>query len=146
MRLSPHRTGRALLAEPSRPDVQRLERVAGRVFGTGCVVSDHYAPDRDRPASRDQQAGLCLVDAYEPGDPAAWLVNERVTRRQCAACASRITDLPEHHVPPQWTPRQAWATKGRSQVPVDQGPTATRARGPHAGDLRERHSGSPAAE
>lgn len=103
-------------------------------------------PDRDRPASRDQQAGLCLVDAYEPGDTAAWLVNERVTRRQCAACASRITDLPEHHVPPQWTPRQAWATKGRSQVPVDQGPTATRARGPHAGDLRERHSGSPAAE
>ncbi|MCX4564638.1 hypothetical protein OHA02_52120 [Streptomyces phaeochromogenes] len=115
------------VTEPSQFDAQRLERPAGHVLGTGCVVSDHYDPGRDRSAGRDQQAGLRLVNADEPGDPAAWLVNGRVTYRQCAACASRIPDFPEHHVPTEWTPRRAWATKRRgqyrrSQVPVDQGP------------------------
>ncbi len=123
----PGEFGRWRVTEPGQVDAERLERVAGRVLGTGCVVSDHYDPDRDRPAGWDGRAGLLLVDADAPGDPAAWLVNERLTYRQCAACASRIPDLPERHVPTEWTPCRAWATKGRgqyrrNQVPVDQGP------------------------
>jgi hypothetical protein len=36
--------GRWQVTEPSQRDAQRLEHLAGRVLGTGCVVSDHYAP------------------------------------------------------------------------------------------------------
>lgn len=115
--------------EPGELAAERLERVAGRVLGTGCVVSGHYDPELhlDRPPGWKWQAGLVLVDADDAGDPDSWLVNERLIYRQCAACASRIPDLPEHHVADVWAPRRAWATKGRgqyrrSQVPVDQGP------------------------
>jgi len=79
------------VTEPGEFDAERLERVAGRVLGTGCVVSDCYDPDPDpdpgRPAGWKWQASLVLVDADDAGDPATWLVNERLTYRQCAACA-----------------------------------------------------------
>ncbi|MFJ3339164.1 hypothetical protein [Streptomyces sp. NPDC086766] len=116
------------VTEPGEVAAESLERVAARVLGTGCVVSDRYDPDLylDRPAGWKWQAGLVLVDADDAGDPDTWLVNERLVYRQCATCASRIPDLPEHHVPTEWTPLRTWATKGRgrnrrSQVPVDQG-------------------------
>lgn len=119
------------VTEPGSVDAERLERVAGRVLGTGCVVSDHYDPDLhlDRPPGWKWQVGLVLVNAEEPGDSATWLVNERLIYRQCAACASRIPELLEHRMPGAWAPRRAWATKGRGQyrrnpAPVDQGPHA----------------------
>ncbi|MEU9397958.1 hypothetical protein AB0D86_49335 [Streptomyces sp. NPDC048324] len=123
----PGEFGRWHITEPGQGDAQRLECGAGRILGTGCMVSDHYDPDRDRSEWWEKQAGLLLVDGDEPGDPAAWLVNDRLIYRQCAACASRIPDLPDHRVPTERTPSRAWATKGRSQyrrnqVPVDQGP------------------------
>ncbi|MFR0367487.1 hypothetical protein [Streptomyces sp. MCC20] len=115
--------------EPGSVDAECLERVAGRVLGTGCVVSAHYDPELhlDRPPGWKWQAGLVLVDADDAGDPDTWLVNEQLVYRQCVACASRVPDLPGHHVPTEWTPRRAWVTKGRgrnrrTQVPVDQGP------------------------
>ena len=76
--------------EPGELAAERLERVAGRVLGTGCVVSGHYDPDLhlDRPPGWKWQAGLVLVDADDAGDPDTWLVNERLVYRQCAACAS----------------------------------------------------------
>ncbi|MFE7840811.1 hypothetical protein ACFU53_33560 [Streptomyces sp. NPDC057474] len=111
----PGECGRWRVTEPSQLDAQRLEHLAGRVLGTGCVVSVHYGPDRDRPTGWDGRAGLRLVDADATGEPAARLVNKRLTYRQCAACASRIPDLPERHVPTEWTPCRAWATTGRSQ-------------------------------
>ncbi|MFD8725621.1 hypothetical protein ACFV2H_48720 [Streptomyces sp. NPDC059629] len=119
--------GRWHVSEPSELDAQCLQRLAGRILGTGCVVSAHYDPDRDRPKGWTEQAGLRLIDADDPGDPTAWLVNERLVYRPCTACTSRIPDLPDHHVPSAWTPRRAWATKGRgqyrrAQVAVDQGP------------------------
>ncbi|MGP3951164.1 hypothetical protein [Streptomyces sp. 7N604] len=119
--------GRWHLTEPGEFDARRLERVAGRVLGPGCVVSDYYAPDRARPAGWDKAAGLRLVDATEPGDRTDWLVNEPLVYRRCVACDGRVPDLPEHHVPTEWTPRRTEAMRGRSRhtrtwVPVDQGP------------------------
>jgi hypothetical protein len=97
----PGQFGRWHVTEPGEVDAQRLVRVAGRVLGPGCVMSDCYDPGRDRPDDWDGQAGLILVDADAdaPGDPAAWLVIERLASCQCGACASRIPDLPERHVP-----------------------------------------------
>ncbi|WP_420313285.1 hypothetical protein ACOB87_44095 [Streptomyces sp. YS-B37] len=105
------------VSEPGEFDAERLERVAGRVLGTGCVVSDCFDPDLGRPAGWKWQAGLVLVDADDAGDPATWLVNERLTYRQCAACASRIPDLPDHHIPTEWSPSRTWATKGHQGPP-----------------------------
>ncbi len=45
----PGEFGRHYLTEPGEFDARRLQRLAGRVLGPGCVVSSHYAPDRDLP-------------------------------------------------------------------------------------------------
>ncbi|KAB1142518.1 hypothetical protein F7R91_28840 [Streptomyces luteolifulvus] len=83
----PGQFGRWHVTEPGEVDAQRLVRVAGRVLGPGCVMSDCYDPGRDRPDDWDGQAGLILVDADAdadaPGDPAAWLVIERLASCQC---------------------------------------------------------------
>jgi hypothetical protein len=119
--------GRHYLTEPGQFDARRLERVAGGVMGPGCVVADHFAPDRGRPAGWDTQAGLRLVDAEEPGDPANWVVNEPLVYRKCVACDGRAPDLPGRRVPTGWTPRRTEVMRGRSRynrswVPVNQGP------------------------
>ncbi|MFG2960852.1 hypothetical protein ACGF5O_44915 [Streptomyces sp. NPDC048291] len=59
----PGESGRSHITEPGPSDSRRLERIAGRILGTGCVVSDHYDPDRDRSPWWHRQAGLLLVDA-----------------------------------------------------------------------------------
>jgi hypothetical protein len=46
----PGEFGRLHVTEPGQVDAQRLARVAERILGTGCVVSTHCAPDRDRSA------------------------------------------------------------------------------------------------
>jgi len=120
--------GRHYLDEPGQFDSERLERVAGRVLGPCCVVSQYFAPDRDLPASWDSRAGLYLVDADDPGDAATWIVNEPLVYRTCAACGSRIPDLPERHVLTEWTPRQTsvWRGRGRYKrhtADIDPGPT-----------------------
>lgn len=77
------------VTEPGEVAAERLERVAGRILGTGCVVSDHYDPDLhlDRPPGWKWQAGLVLVDADDAGDPGTWLVNELLPRaRVCPCC------------------------------------------------------------
>ncbi|GHI10248.1 hypothetical protein Scel_85690 [Streptomyces cellostaticus] len=119
--------GRHYLTEPGQFDAEGLERVAGPVLRPGCVVSTYFAPDRDLPASWETQAGLYLVDADAPGEPATWIVNEPLVYRTCAACGSRTPDLPERHVPTEWTPRQTQVWRGRGRynrhtVPIDPGP------------------------
>jgi hypothetical protein len=46
----PGEFGRLHVTEPGQVDAQRPARVAERILGTGCVVSTHCAPDRDRSA------------------------------------------------------------------------------------------------
>ncbi len=123
----PGQFGRHYLDEPGQFDAERLERVAARVLGSGCVVSYYFAPNGDLPASWETRAGLRLVDADNPGDPATWIVNQPLLYRKCAACGSRTPDLPEHHVPTEWTPRQTYVMRGRGRhnrqaVPIDPGP------------------------
>jgi hypothetical protein len=123
----PGTLGRHHLPDPSEFDAVRLERVGDRVLGPGCVVSRYLDPDLPRPGAWAEVAGLRLVDAEAPGDPNGWIVNEPLVYRACTACGSRTPDLPEHHVPEQWTPRRTYATRGRGRnnrhtVPVGQGP------------------------
>lgn len=120
--------------EPNKYEQQSLDRVAGRVLGTGCVVSEGSSPHRlnrpDREVLRDHQlarAGLRLVPAEDPGDPADWLVNQPLTYRKCVACGGRTPATPDHHMPEVWTPRQqhVWRGRGRAgrhRAEVDQGP------------------------
>ncbi|MET8680048.1 hypothetical protein ABZW18_21305 [Streptomyces sp. NPDC004647] len=59
----PGEFGRWHLTEPGQYDAKRLARVTGRILGPGCVVSDHFEPDHERPTGWEKQAGLRLVDA-----------------------------------------------------------------------------------
>lgn len=95
--------------------IDKLEVLAGRVLGTGCVMSDSYDPDLhlDRPAGWKWRAGLVLVRrrprrvyAPDPGhqgpqpEPtqlrrprspprsAAWLPRMRPVLGNCAPVAS----------------------------------------------------------
>ncbi|GAB2991253.1 hypothetical protein GCM10023080_066270 [Streptomyces pseudoechinosporeus] len=121
--------GRRHLTEPGQSDAKGLARVAGRILGPGCVVSDRFAPHHERPTAGEKQAGLRLVDADDPGEPETWLVHEALTYRKCAACGRRTAGLPERHVRTEWTPRRTSVRRGRSRytrelAPVDQGPHA----------------------
>jgi len=119
--------------EPTRHEQAHLDRIAGRVLGTGCVVSADFDPHRldDAPATfRAEQlarAGLRLVPAADPGDPAGWILNEPLTYRTCVACGGRTPDLPRRRVPEEWTPGRQHVVHGRGRYgrrvePVNQGP------------------------
>lgn len=114
------------LDEPGEIDAARLARVDGKILGAGCVVSNGYDPHRGRP-SVDDRAGLRLVPAGDDSDPGEWIVNDPLLYRSCAACGTRIPDLPERRVPTRWTPKRREVMRGRGRlgrkpVPVIYGP------------------------
>lgn len=127
----PHQYHRA---EPNGYEQESLDRVAGRVLGTGCVVSESNSPNQldgaDREAFRAHQlarAGLRLVPAQNPGDPTAWLVNEPLTYRKCTACGGRTPDTQDRRVREEWAPRRQYGIRGRGRrgrrsEPINQGP------------------------
>jgi hypothetical protein len=129
----PHSPNAYHRTEADKYEQRSLDRVAGRVLGTGCVVSEGNDPHRldhvDEAFRADQlaRAGLCLAPATDPGDPADWLVHEPLTYRKCVACGGRTPGTPEHHIPDEWTPRREYVIRGRGRYgrhrePVNQGP------------------------
>lgn len=117
------------LDEPGEADARRLERVAGRVLGPGCVVSWWYDPDRGRPPGWREVAGLRLVDAGDDGGGAGWWVNRPLVYGRCSGCGALVADLPERSVGAAWTPRRAQVQRrrGRGGMP---GVPGLRAAGP----------------
>jgi hypothetical protein len=122
--------------EPDSDERRRLDRVAGRVLGPGAVVSIDYDPHRhdDKDdAFRTEQlkaAGLYLVPADNPGDPADWIVNGKLTYRACTACGNQTPDVPDARVPQEWRPRRTQIWRGsnrhtRRAEPINQGPHPT---------------------
>lgn len=107
--------------EPNKYEQRSLDRVAGRVLGRGCVVSEQNDPHRfdDVPdawrVAHLARAGLRLVEAVDPGDPADWLVNEPLTYRKCVVCGGRTPDIPDHRVLDQWIPRREYVIRGRGR-------------------------------
>lgn len=120
-------------AEPTGIEQEYLDRAGGLILGTGCVVSALFDPHQHEgkdTAWQEQQrdrAGVRLVPVVDPGDPAGWVVNEKLTYRKCAACGSRLPDLPENRIQHEWTPAHlhVWrgrGRRGRYQEEVNQGP------------------------
>lgn len=119
--------------DPDDREQRRLDRIAGRILGPGAVVLAEFDPhrhdDKDEALRTElgQRAGLYLVPAADPGDPANWIVNAKLTYRACTACGSKTPDLPDAHVPQPWTPRRTQVWRGRNRAtrhtePVNQGP------------------------
>lgn len=118
--------------QPTADERGQLARVAGRVLGVGCIVSNSFDPHRFDDADEGfragqlARAGLRLVPVDDPGDPAGWLVNDKIVHRSCAACGARILDLPENRVAAPWRPARDHKWVGhrhlRRQQPVRQGP------------------------
>lgn len=143
-----YRNADAVRTDPGRLELEQLARVAGRILGPGCVIADTFDPhqydDADAGFRQEQadRAGVSLIPAPDPGDPSAWMVNEKITRRACKGCGARVIDEPDRHVPEPWTPRRTYVPKGRFQhKPVQQGPhpadsVACRECDPRVGDSR----------
>jgi hypothetical protein len=121
--------GRHHIDQPSERDRAALERIAGRLLGKGCVVTSGYDPDRVYQPGWNSGPGIRLVEALDSGHPEAWLVNERLIYRACAACGSRTPDLPGRRPQGPWVPRQREVRKRKEgifkRVPVDLGPHPT---------------------
>ena len=127
--LSTYREDDAVRTEPTDAERGQLDRVGGRILGPGCVVAEDFGPHRPGddggPVHRQQiaRAGLRLGPAPDPGDPAAWFVNEPLTYRCCKSCGARVVDQPERRVPVPWVPRRDRAPRGgRRSKPTRQGP------------------------
>ncbi|HEX6359509.1 hypothetical protein [Actinophytocola sp.] len=102
--------------EPLTTEQAHLDRVAGRTLGPGCVVAEEFDPSDPALADESARAGLRMVPAELVGNPEEWVVNERLTYRACSACAARIPDLPNRHVPHEWRPRRTHARRGRGRT------------------------------
>lgn len=111
---------------PDKYEQQNLDRVAGRVLGAGCVVSYDVSREELPPLAGHGRAGLRLVTAEDPGEPTEWIVNEPVKYGKCVACGGRTVNVPEAHIPHEWTTdrRYIWRGRGynRHREDVDQGP------------------------
>lgn len=108
--------------QPTGQEAEELARVEGKILGPGAVVAGTYL----RSGRHRSTAGLTLVPAEDPDDPAAWLVNEPVAYKACAACGASTLDHPDHRPAARWVPARLERRKGHSRptvyVPVDQGP------------------------
>jgi len=45
-----------------------------------------------------------MVPAADPGDPSAWVVNEKLAYRQCAGCGSKVIADDRSRMNREWTP------------------------------------------
>jgi hypothetical protein len=87
-----------------------LANAGDRVFGPGCVVVGDLVRDNPRKWT-------CVRLASAPdADPATWVVNERLSYRQCAACSSRVASTERTVMPEPWSPRRpyVWRRGGRT--------------------------------
>jgi hypothetical protein len=119
--------------QPDEREQRYLNRVAGRVLGPGAVVLAEFDPhrhdDKDDAFRTEQlqRAGLYLVPADDPGNPADWIVNGKLTYRACTACGNQTPDVPDARVPQEWQPRRTQIWRGRNRhtrraEPINQGP------------------------
>lgn len=114
--------GRPYRQEPDRHEQDGLDRVAGRVLGTGAVVDARLDPYRYDDGTEEHRAemrglaGLDLQPADDPGEPGEWLVNEPLTYRTCVACGGRAPDLPANRPEVPWTPRRQRVLRGRGRA------------------------------
>jgi hypothetical protein len=125
--------------QPNSIEQDRLDRVAGRVLGHGCVVCDYFDPHQhetaDDPTAEEWvrtfhqkhrgRAGLRLVPASGPGESTGgWIVNQPLTYRECAGCTRKVPDLSWHRVPYKWSPRHPYTSRNgrRGLYPTEPGP------------------------
>lgn len=100
--------------EPSTRDRDKLNRVAGRILGPGCVVNPD--PGWFQPWCEDAAAGLRLEPVDDPGSASSWFVNEPLTYRKCVACGSPTPDIPEHRPSTAWKPVRTYVMRGRGRL------------------------------
>jgi hypothetical protein len=86
--------------------------------GPGCVVSGRLDPAGESPFT----PRVALVPAGQAGDPAAWIVNEKLVYRKCAACPSKVVASDDTRMSEPWTPRRAFYWKRRRNSPTSPGP------------------------
>ncbi|WP_157931582.1 hypothetical protein [Mycobacteroides abscessus] len=99
--------------QPNEREREKLERVAGRVLGRGCVINSFYDPAH----TDNERAGLRLVPADPAGiDPARVFLNTELAFRKCMGCGATVPDIGEYRHPRQWTPRQKVTYKGRGRA------------------------------
>lgn len=108
--------------QPGSLDQAILDRVAGRILGPGCVISDFYDPAR---AGRRGSAGLVLR-ATEAADGRPMLLSPAAHYRACAACGDKTLDLPTNRPATAWRPKRREHPVGRGRLrhieAVDRGP------------------------
>jgi len=63
-----------------------------------------------------------LVPAGLAGNPDSWVVNDKLTYRECAACPAKVVASDATRMPGPWTPRRAAYRKHGRNNPVSPGP------------------------
>jgi len=109
--------------EPAMYEQKKLDRMAGRVLGPGCVISGDYRP-REPGDMGYGKADICLVPAPD-ADPAMWFVNERLIYKKCRGCGAQVIANDDTHLmTTEWVPkRERYSHSGwRGTRPVDMGP------------------------
>jgi hypothetical protein len=90
----------------------------GKVYGPGCVVNERLDPAGESPFT----PRVALVPADPAGDAAAWIVNDKLVYRKCAACPRKVVASDDTCMPEPWTPRRAFYWRRRHSSPTSPGP------------------------
>ena len=110
-----------LVTEPYRYQREILDRLDGVIFGAGCVVDRDYDPDLYNHLPETKRTsyldGALRLAPAEPGQGATATVNPKLTHGSCAACGTRVLDLPSNHVATEWLPRRWIPASKRRPTP-----------------------------
>jgi DNA-directed RNA polymerase subunit RPC12/RpoP len=85
------------------------------------LLSEKLDPARGSPFT--PRAGMVPAD---PGDPSAWVVNEKLAYRQCAGCGSKVIADDRSRMNREWTPARTFYRRRGRHGTYDTAP------GPHA--------------